>query len=639
MADSRGRALNKPKLKPLACPTLLMGYSGPNNLKETDILLSVKEPETIYPSESLECKKTLEFEEESKKLDHKRKELVKQFNCNLCNAEYTLKENLQKHIESFHDGKRYDCTICDKSLTLKGNLKYHVESIHKGNVPPFQREDKGKNETGFDSQSICSEIELKIEPGSDKSESIFLVNPWDVSNASVFLSYSCPECDFNSGELLAFSQHAIINHVLSNILFEQTDLGHIEESFSIENEAKLELEESDPLLNTNAESNEFDVYTLINQEVNVELESNKKKPRKEPLNIDSLRNCFPEASVNLESLSDELEKNGNFLKKFKSLKYKKKKITSDECGENRKKQGEKQDIDNFSINAQDIFRKSLNISSKVNLSDELEKNGKMLEKFKSLEQKKMKHEKKETVICEICGFKTIPHGLPQHVKMVHEKTFLCSYCELEYAHEYRLEFHIEANHPGTSELKYFCSECGDGFMFEKNMIKHSEKHKIVDNISDGKNENTNEKLLGDEVNAEDQKPDKINHLCSKCGQYFTSLMGLADHFFKEHKKLGEDFDCPMCPKMISTSVKSSVMDHIRSTHLNETKKCPDCKQTYKLYSYKKHRQKVHGVKYHLKRKGKPAPVPTSAGYECPDCKKILSTSGSKYSLPMTNDFF
>ena len=325
-----------------------MGYSDPNNLKETDILLSVKEPEIIYPGENFECNKTLEIKEESKKLDHEGKELTKQFECNLCNAEYTLKGNLQKHIETIHDGKRYDCTICDKSFAQKGTLKRHVESIHEGNVPPFQREDK--NETGFEAQSICSEIELKIEQGSEKTEvkpepeveenyneSNFSVNPWDVSNASVFLTYCCPECDFKSGELLAFSQHAIINHVLSNILFGQTDLGHIEEIFSIESEAKLELVESDPLLNTNAECHEFDVDMLVNQEVNVELEPNEKKPRKELLNNDSLGNSFPEASVNLENLSDELEKNGKFLAKFKTLKYKKKKITSDEYGENIKK--------------------------------------------------------------------------------------------------------------------------------------------------------------------------------------------------------------------------------------------------------------------------------------------------------------
>merc|ERR1719362_2218071 len=130
-----------------------------------------------------------------------------------------------------------------KALPKKGNLKFHVESVHEGNLLPFERQDKEKNENGFEAQSICSEIELKIEPGSEKnestfsgncsniqpqleseyeendSESKFSVNPWDVPNASVFLLYCCPECDFKSEEVLAFSQHANINHVLSNILF------------------------------------------------------------------------------------------------------------------------------------------------------------------------------------------------------------------------------------------------------------------------------------------------------------------------------------------------------------------------------------------------------------------------------------
>ena len=56
----------------------------------------------------------------------------------------------------------------------------------------------------------------------EKDHSYFqseLNNPWDVSNASEFLKYCCPECDFKSGELDDFSQHAIENHVLSNTLF------------------------------------------------------------------------------------------------------------------------------------------------------------------------------------------------------------------------------------------------------------------------------------------------------------------------------------------------------------------------------------------------------------------------------------
>ena len=101
-------------------------------------------------------------------------------------------------------------------------------------------------------------------------------------------------------------------------------------------------------------------------------------------------------------------------------------------------------------------------------------------------------------------------------------------------------------------------------------------------------------------------------------------------FFKDHNSLGEDFDCPMCPKMISAKFgKQSVMEHIKNTHLNETKKCPDCKQIFKLTTYRQHRRNIHGGGRHNSL-GKPVPEPTAAGYECPDCKKILTTRSSKY---------
>ena len=40
-------------------------------------------------------------------------------------------------------------------------------------------------------------------------------NPWDVSDASVFLKYCCPECDYQCAHLDNFGEHAQTNHDLS----------------------------------------------------------------------------------------------------------------------------------------------------------------------------------------------------------------------------------------------------------------------------------------------------------------------------------------------------------------------------------------------------------------------------------------
>ena len=48
-------------------------------------------------------------------------------------------------------------------------------------------------------------------------------NPWNVSDASVFLKYCCPECDYVNLNLPEFSEHALEYHAQSIALFDPTD--------------------------------------------------------------------------------------------------------------------------------------------------------------------------------------------------------------------------------------------------------------------------------------------------------------------------------------------------------------------------------------------------------------------------------
>ena len=45
-------------------------------------------------------------------------------------------------------------------------------------------------------------------------------NPWSVGDASVFLKYCCPECDYQILNYDMFSYHALENHTKSKVLFE-----------------------------------------------------------------------------------------------------------------------------------------------------------------------------------------------------------------------------------------------------------------------------------------------------------------------------------------------------------------------------------------------------------------------------------
>ena len=52
-----------------------------------------------------------------------------------------------------------------------------------------------------------------------KVEDSFSNNPWCVEDATVFLKFCCPECDYQIPDLQLFSYHAVGNHDKSTVLF------------------------------------------------------------------------------------------------------------------------------------------------------------------------------------------------------------------------------------------------------------------------------------------------------------------------------------------------------------------------------------------------------------------------------------
>ena len=110
------------------------------------------------------------------------------------------------------------------------------------NVKPEAETDSPEMETA---ENAASETETD---GNAAAEIKFsFSNPWNVSDASVFLKYCCPECDYQFVQLEIFVIHATKYHDLSRILFEETkiniDSEHVkEEPFSelLENSEVIE---------------------------------------------------------------------------------------------------------------------------------------------------------------------------------------------------------------------------------------------------------------------------------------------------------------------------------------------------------------------------------------------------------------
>ena len=83
------------------------------------------------------------------------------------------------------------------------------------NFPNASQENLSRN----DNRSSDKENSSSFQPELYDNFEDFETNPWAVENASVFLKYCCPECEYFDQNLDSFTNHALENHANSNILF------------------------------------------------------------------------------------------------------------------------------------------------------------------------------------------------------------------------------------------------------------------------------------------------------------------------------------------------------------------------------------------------------------------------------------
>jgi len=330
-------------------------------------------------------------------------------------------------------------------------------------------------------------------------------NPWSVGNASVFLKYCCPECEYSHQSLNIFSNHALENHNKAQLLFAKKVKNEDSTSITIKPDLdtiyiKEEFHDGEEYLdNENLSNEDLPNESLHNETIKakskrIKLVKKVKDPKKNE-NIDKKVKCqicfleFSNKSV-MKSHTKEIHLAGK-LKKCSYCDYK----TSQKS---------------WTVLKEHIDAKHPPNSIERNyICEQCSKNFKYLysynqhklshnEKIKHVcdicgteylsktnfdDHMLLKHNSKDatSLVCEVCGFSTISRlKLNEHIYTKHnfEKHKQCPHCEFRHVKIQKLQIHIDAKHPTQGEKKFNCSHCPKSFMFEATLKKHIYKVKI-----------------------------------------------------------------------------------------------------------------------------------------------------------------
>ena len=114
------------KLKPYQCPFCDYKCSQKSDLQ--------KHEESVHVTKMITCKFCHYKNQSSKKLkihalEKHGKTTVHYVECNICYSKI-LKTNFKRHMDSKHKEKSFECTICEAKFTQKTYIKKHLNTVH-----------------------------------------------------------------------------------------------------------------------------------------------------------------------------------------------------------------------------------------------------------------------------------------------------------------------------------------------------------------------------------------------------------------------------------------------------------------------------------------------------------------------------
>ena len=309
----------------------------------------------------------------------------------------------------------------------------------------------------------------------EKDENSFASNPWSVDDATVFLKFCCPECDFQIPDLQMFSEHAIKNHSKSVALF-----GNVKDPEKIP--IKKEDNEYEAENNFNESESQYDDFFSIKEENDSYMEEENIAPL-EPVNenyeskpvekIKAKTKSKPKFKDNFENMCDLC---------FESF----------DCPESLKNHRDVHQDGEFKICMHCNYRNKNWIHVKYHIDrhhpDHGEKQhfcelcgkGYIFKGTLQVHRKKShsKEQNKQERVCHVCGFSTFSkdrihrHILEKHEPEKHQK---CPHCDYHTGYFSGIQSHIDGMHSELYDKNFDCCHCDKRFIFEHSLKKHLSK--------------------------------------------------------------------------------------------------------------------------------------------------------------------
>ena len=417
-------------------------------------------------------------------------------------------------------------------------------------------------------------------------------NPWSVGDASVFLKYCCPECDYQILNYDMFSYHALENHVKSKVLFEPNEgkegwkvkpevfnyeINHdsyfddqemeTKELPEYQRDKKFSMSKENILLATSSSETllycEFCDFTCTSNDELFNHCTNQHESKPPPL-----YRC---------NVCEFVHKDRTYVE-IHSVKMHRKHFYCGTCGKILEKSETLQSHCTKS-NQCTVFDISV-----CTLCDMVFSNREFLNKHNLAVHKADKGDSKELPHCDLCDFKCstkktlkAKKELNDHISQEHQKGKMkcCPYCDFKRATLDKIRYHIDKKHPNHGDKKYFCDICTKGFIFEASCKSHN--------------------LLIHQK----------QFICEICKCVSKCKRDLAEHLAKMHNQEMEKYKCDLC--FINLPSKFKLKQHRLQKHQSGLKdkrcSCSYCDytahnwNTLKIHIEGKHPE--HGEKKHF----------------------------------------